>query len=37
VPTNHLGHFQLTLRLHRALRVAHGACVVNVTSGARAP
>jgi NAD(P)-dependent dehydrogenase (short-subunit alcohol dehydrogenase family) len=32
--TNHLGHFQLTLGLHPALRAAHGARVVNVTSGA---
>jgi NAD(P)-dependent dehydrogenase (short-subunit alcohol dehydrogenase family) len=32
--TNHLGHFQLTLRLLPALRVAHGARVVNTTSGA---
>jgi NAD(P)-dependent dehydrogenase (short-subunit alcohol dehydrogenase family) len=31
--TNHLGHFQLTLRLLPALRAAHGARVVNVTSG----
>jgi NAD(P)-dependent dehydrogenase (short-subunit alcohol dehydrogenase family) len=32
--TNHLGHFQLTLGLLPALRDAHGARVVNVTSGA---
>jgi NAD(P)-dependent dehydrogenase (short-subunit alcohol dehydrogenase family) len=32
--TNHLGHFQLTLRLLSALRGAHGARVVNTTSGA---
>jgi NAD(P)-dependent dehydrogenase (short-subunit alcohol dehydrogenase family) len=32
--TNHLGHFQLTLGLQPALRAAHGARVVNVTSGA---
>lgn len=32
--TNHLGHFQLTLRLLPALRAAHGARVVNTTSGA---
>jgi NAD(P)-dependent dehydrogenase (short-subunit alcohol dehydrogenase family) len=31
--TNHLGHFQLTLRLMPALRAARGARVVNVTSG----
>ncbi|GAA2120280.1 SDR family NAD(P)-dependent oxidoreductase [Actinomadura napierensis] len=31
--TNHLGHFQLTLGLLPALRSAHGARVVNVTSG----
>lgn len=31
--TNHLGHFQLTLRLLPALRAAHGARVVNLTSG----
>jgi NAD(P)-dependent dehydrogenase (short-subunit alcohol dehydrogenase family) len=31
--TNHLGHFQLTLRLLPALRAANGARVVNVTSG----
>jgi NAD(P)-dependent dehydrogenase (short-subunit alcohol dehydrogenase family) len=31
--TNHLGHFQLTLGLYSALREAHGARVVNVTSG----
>ena len=33
--TNHLGHFQLTLGLLPALRAAHGARVVNVTSGAQ--
>ncbi|MFD0482624.1 SDR family NAD(P)-dependent oxidoreductase [Kineococcus sp. GCM10028916] len=32
--TNYLGHFQLTLALHPALRAARGARVVNVTSGA---
>ena len=32
--TNHLGHFQLTLALLPALRLAHGARVVNVSSGA---
>ncbi|MFB4296657.1 SDR family NAD(P)-dependent oxidoreductase [Actinomadura sp. NTSP31] len=32
--TNHLGHFQLTLGLLPALRSAHGARVVNTTSGA---
>ncbi len=32
--TNHLGHFQLTLRLHPALAAAGGARVVNVSSGA---
>ncbi|WP_041824091.1 SDR family NAD(P)-dependent oxidoreductase [Streptantibioticus cattleyicolor] len=32
--TNHLGHFQLTLGLLSALRAAHGARVVNTTSGA---
>jgi NAD(P)-dependent dehydrogenase (short-subunit alcohol dehydrogenase family) len=32
--TNHLGHFQLTLRLLPALGAAHGARVVNTTSGA---
>ncbi len=32
--TNHLGHFQLTLRLLPALRAAHGARVVDTTSGA---
>ncbi|GAB3609384.1 SDR family NAD(P)-dependent oxidoreductase [Humibacter ginsengiterrae] len=32
--TNHIGHFQLTLRLLPALRAAHGARVVNTTSGA---
>ena len=31
--TNHLGHFQLTLGLLPALRAAHDARVVNVTSG----
>jgi NAD(P)-dependent dehydrogenase (short-subunit alcohol dehydrogenase family) len=31
--TNHLGHFQLTLGLLPALRAAHGARVVTVTSG----
>jgi NAD(P)-dependent dehydrogenase (short-subunit alcohol dehydrogenase family) len=31
--TNHLGHFQLTLRLLPALRAARGARVVNLTSG----
>jgi NAD(P)-dependent dehydrogenase (short-subunit alcohol dehydrogenase family) len=30
--TNHLGHFQLTLGLLPALRAAHGARVVNVSS-----
>lgn len=33
--TNHLGHFQLTLALVPALRMAHGARVVNVSSGAQ--
>ncbi|MFJ9033768.1 SDR family NAD(P)-dependent oxidoreductase [Streptomyces sp. NPDC102274] len=33
--TNHLGHFQLSLGLLPALRAAHGARVVNVTSGAQ--
>ena len=33
--TNHLGHFQLTLGLYPALRAAHGARVVNTTSGAQ--
>ncbi|BET46743.1 SDR family NAD(P)-dependent oxidoreductase [Kitasatospora aureofaciens] len=33
--TNHLGHFQLTLALHPALRAAAGARVVNVSSGAQ--
>ncbi|HYH29797.1 MAG TPA: SDR family NAD(P)-dependent oxidoreductase [Pseudonocardia sp.] len=33
--TNHLGHFQLTLGLLPALRAAHGARVVNLTSGAQ--
>jgi len=32
--TSHLGHFQLTLALHDALRAAHSARVVNVSSGA---
>lgn len=32
---NHLGHFQLTLALLPALRAAHGARVVNVSSGAQ--
>jgi NAD(P)-dependent dehydrogenase (short-subunit alcohol dehydrogenase family) len=32
--TNHLGHFKLTVRLLPALRAAHGARVVNTTSGA---
>ncbi len=32
--TNHLGHFQLTRALLPALQAAHGARVVNVTSGA---
>lgn len=32
--TNHLGHFQLTRALLPALRAAHGARVVTVTSGA---
>lgn len=32
--TGHLGHFQLTLGLLPALRAAHGARVVNVSSGA---
>jgi NAD(P)-dependent dehydrogenase (short-subunit alcohol dehydrogenase family) len=31
--TNHLGHFQLTLGLLPALRAAHGARVVSVSSG----
>jgi NAD(P)-dependent dehydrogenase (short-subunit alcohol dehydrogenase family) len=31
--TNHLGHFQLSLGLLPALRAAHGARVVNLTSG----
>ncbi|MEO3750129.1 SDR family NAD(P)-dependent oxidoreductase [Streptomyces sp. B6B3] len=31
--TNHLGHFQLTRGLLPALRAAHGARVVNVSSG----
>ncbi len=30
--TNHLGHFELTLRLWRALRAADGARVVNLSS-----
>ncbi len=33
--TNHLGHVQLTLGLLPALRAAHGARVVNVSSGAQ--
>lgn len=33
--TNHLGHFQLTRALLPALRQAHGARVVNVSSGAQ--
>jgi NAD(P)-dependent dehydrogenase (short-subunit alcohol dehydrogenase family) len=33
--TSHLGHFQLTLALVPALRAAHGARVVNVSSGAQ--
>lgn len=33
--TNHLGHFQLTLGLHPALKAADGARVVNTTSGAQ--
>lgn len=33
--TNHLGHFQLTLGLHPALRSADGARVVSTTSGAQ--
>ena len=33
--TNHLGHFQLTLALLSALRAAHGARVVNLSSGAQ--
>lgn len=33
--TSHLGHFQLTLGLHAALRAARGARVVNVSSGAQ--
>jgi NAD(P)-dependent dehydrogenase (short-subunit alcohol dehydrogenase family) len=33
--TNHLGYFQLTLGLFPALRAAHGARVVNVSSGAQ--
>ncbi|MHC1481305.1 SDR family NAD(P)-dependent oxidoreductase [Frateuria aurantia] len=32
---NHLGHFQLTLALLPALRAAHAARVVNVSSGAQ--
>lgn len=31
--TNHLGHFQLTLGVLPALKAAHGARIVNVTSG----
>ncbi|MDH6365840.1 NAD(P)-dependent dehydrogenase (short-subunit alcohol dehydrogenase family) [Enterococcus sp. PF1-24] len=30
--TNHLGHFQLTARLYPALKKAHGARVISVTS-----
>ncbi|WP_224366460.1 SDR family NAD(P)-dependent oxidoreductase [Hyalangium versicolor] len=33
--TSHLGHFQLTLGLLPALRAAHGARVVNLSSGAQ--
>ena len=33
--TSHLGHFQLTRGLFPALRAAHGARVVNVSSGAQ--
>jgi NAD(P)-dependent dehydrogenase (short-subunit alcohol dehydrogenase family) len=33
--TSHLGHFQLTLALLPALRLAHGARVVNTSSGAQ--
>ncbi|OBI94168.1 SDR family NAD(P)-dependent oxidoreductase [Mycobacterium sp. 1245805.9] len=33
--TNYLGHFQLTQGLRPALHAAHGARVVNVTSGAQ--
>ena len=33
--TNHLGHFQLTTALLPSLRAAHGARVVNVSSGAQ--
>ncbi len=33
--TGHLGHFQLTVGLHSALRAAAGARVVNVSSGAQ--
>lgn len=33
--TSHLGHFQLTLALHDALRAANGARIVNVSSGAQ--
>ena len=33
--TNHLGHFQLTRALLPALRAAHGARVVSVSSGAQ--
>ena len=33
--TNHLGHFQLTLALLPALRVAQAARVINVSSGAQ--
>jgi NAD(P)-dependent dehydrogenase (short-subunit alcohol dehydrogenase family) len=32
---SHLGHFQLTLALAPALRAAHGARIVNVSSGAQ--
>jgi NAD(P)-dependent dehydrogenase (short-subunit alcohol dehydrogenase family) len=33
--TSHLGHFQLTLGLLPAMRAAHGARVINVSSGAQ--
>lgn len=33
--TNHLGHMQLTLALLPSLRAAHGARVVNISSGAQ--
>lgn len=33
--TNYLGHFQLSLELFTALRDAHGARIVNVSSGAQ--